>query len=72
MILCDEFITRACTSNEKKNHSNQKKNILLRVVCTTMPHIPIFNFDFHLFKKNNKKIISKKPVKIFNYIYDNY
>ena len=33
-----------------------------------MIRILIFNFDFHLFKKNIHKILSKKPVKIFNYI----
>ena len=37
-----------------------------------MEQLPIFNFDFHLFLKENINFFIKKPVKVFNYIYNNY
>ena len=47
----------------------RKKNILLRIVWTTMYHHPIFKFEFHLFKKKHFKKCIKKSVKMLNYIY---
>ena len=49
----------------KKTHSTQN--------CKhTMYRRPIFNFDFHLFLKNYFIKCIKKPVKMFNNIYNNY
>ena len=50
----------------------KKNTILLKIVWTTMYLRPIFNFDFHLFKKNYLKKCIKNPVKMLNYIYNNY
>ena len=49
--------------------SEEEKNILLRIVCTTTFHRPIFNFYFYLLLKNYFKKCIKRPVKMFNYIY---
>ena len=51
-------------------HLRRKKNIILRIVGTPMYRRPIFNF--HLFRKNYFKKCIIKPVKMFNYIYNNY
>ena len=40
------------TQLQRLNFYPRKKNILLRIICTTNPQILIFNFDFHLLLKN--------------------
>ena len=42
-----------------KFYLRKKKNILLRIVCTTMFRYLNFNFDFHLFLKIYFKNVSK-------------
>ena len=37
----------------------RKKPFLLRIACTTTYRSPIFNFDFHLFKKIFKNVYQK-------------
>ena len=48
----------------------KKKHILLRIVCTTTSRLRFSISSSLIFKKYIKKF-SKKPVKMFNYIYNN-